>query len=465
VPSKSAADCPGDQANEDDGVGESVRVPAPSAHSGCLERTQAAQGNALLDEHGDEKEGNAHISGGCGNDPSAQPITRAEPRRENSNGDRSLDTAGNTCLIDAQDGDEDPGSELHRCGEASGGSLPHRPLRPAPSGYETLARRRLPRMSRRTRPIPASLLHSCCKDSRGNSCPRAWLRRVSSCDAADSFGRDCRGILAARGPLRLPVSGLDPVLRPLGLSSVVRVVHRIKNLPLRWLVRGGVIIPLTAALAYLFNARENAARRAALPSAIARTVVYLAVMELLLVYFPMDLLGLTTAAAVAMDVAAELRLEMTEGKLVAVRRIQKADHADDLIKSLREAGIPAVGQAAFHRTLLQFFGPFIPVDILVPAARAAQAFAVLDRLPKLENSAAIVLQEAPEAVGYARGQLQERPDSRAVLVARLAGVEPAARGFEGRCSIQLSYRRVDPLCLAACPRVKPPCPAPAELRP
>ena len=174
------------------------------------------------------------------------------------------------------------------------------------------------------------------------------------------------------------MSGLNPVLRPLGVSSVARVIYGIKNLPVRWLVRAAVIIPLTATLAYLFNAGENAARRAALPSAIARTVVYLAVMELLLVYFPVDFLGLATAAAVAMDVAGELRLEMTEGKLVAVRRIQKPDHADDLIESLREAGIPAVGQGAFHRTLLQFFGPFIPVDILVPAARATQASAVLD---------------------------------------------------------------------------------------
>jgi SecY translocase len=184
-------------------------------------------------------------------------------------------------------------------------------------------------------------------------------------------------ILAAGGRLRLPVSGLDPVLRPLRTPRLARVVYGIQSLPVRWLVRGGLIMALTAALAYLFNAEENAARRAALPSAIARTVVYLVVMELLLVYFPIDLLGLATAAAVAMDVAAELRLEITAGKLVAVRRIQKPDHADDLIGSLREAGIPAVAQGAFHRTLLQFFGPFIPVDILVPAEQAARAAAVV----------------------------------------------------------------------------------------
>src|SRR2546425_2234167 len=64
---------------------------------------------------------------------------------------------------------------------------------------------------------------------------------------------------------------------------------------------------------------------------------------------------------------------------------------------------------------------------LVPGYLHAQ----IDRLPKLESFAALVLQEAPKALEPPRGQLLERPDSRDVLLARLAGVEPAARGFEG----------------------------------
>ena len=75
---------------------------------------------------------------------------------------------------------------------------------------------------------------------------------------------------------------------------------------------------------------------------------------------------------------------------------------------------------------------------LVPGYLHAQ----IDRLPNLESFPALVLQEAPKPENAPRGQLQQGPDSHVVQLARLAGVEPAARGFEGRCSIQLSYRRV-----------------------
>ena len=75
---------------------------------------------------------------------------------------------------------------------------------------------------------------------------------------------------------------------------------------------------------------------------------------------------------------------------------------------------------------------------LVPGYLHAQ----IDRLPKLENFASLVLHEVPEAPNPVRRQLLNRPNSRAVEKARLEGVEPPARGFEGRCSIQLSYRRV-----------------------
>jgi len=72
---------------------------------------------------------------------------------------------------------------------------------------------------------------------------------------------------------------------------------------------------------------------------------------------------------------------------------------------------------------------------LVPGYLHAQ----IDRLPKF---AALVLHDPPNPVEPPRRPLLNRPDSREVPKARLEGVEPPARGFEGRCSIQLSYRRV-----------------------
>src|SRR5437870_9375038 len=73
----------------------------------------------------------------------------------------------------------------------------------------------------------------------------------------------------------------------------------------------------------------------------------------------------------------------------------------------------------------------------------------IDRLPKLEKFAALVLQEPKTPENAPRRLLPEPSSSRVVGLARLAGVEPAARGFEGRCSIQLSYRRVGRSCAGA----------------
>ena len=50
----------------------------------------------------------------------------------------------------------------------------------------------------------------------------------------------------------------------------------------------------------------------------------------------------------------------------------------------------------------------------------------IDRLPKLEKLAALMLQETPKALEARRGQLLERPDSRHVGLARLAGVKPTS---------------------------------------
>jgi integrase len=78
----------------------------------------------------------------------------------------------------------------------------------------------------------------------------------------------------------------------------------------------------------------------------------------------------------------------------------------------------------------------------------------IDRLPKLEKFAALVLQEPAEPENAPQTQLPESSESAAVGKVRLRGVEPLARGFEGRCSIQLSYRRAGRSCATNCTRVK-----------
>jgi hypothetical protein len=77
-----------------------------------------------------------------------------------------------------------------------------------------------------------------------------------------------------------------------------------------------------------------------------------------------------------------------------------------------------------------------------PTCKMLLLHAQIDWLPKLDQFAALALHEAPKTVQPPRGQLLDRPDSRVVQMARLAGVEPAARGFEGRTSDAHGVARV-----------------------
>jgi len=53
-----------------------------------------------------------------------------------------------------------------------------------------------------------------------------------------------------------------------------------------------------------------------------------------------------------------------------------AAHAVQIL--LREAGIFVLLRGLHHRTCLQFFGPYVPIDVMVPAAYAEQARSLLN---------------------------------------------------------------------------------------
>jgi hypothetical protein len=80
--------------------------------------------------------------------------------------------------------------------------------------------------------------------------------------------------------------------------------------------------------------------------------------------------------AAVLDLSRELRFRR-KGRLRAIRVVHELDTADQLAAVLREAGIDAELRGAHHRALYQFFGPFIPVSVLVAESDVPLAEPVL----------------------------------------------------------------------------------------
>jgi hypothetical protein len=192
--------------------------------------------------------------------------------------------------------------------------------------------------------------------------------------------------LTFRRGFRLPTCGLDPVFQAahfvtLGTMSGLLQKYVLSEFPAGWdqgSVLFGIEIFIVLALCFglssLYNRDAPPDDRPALWGAIVRTAIFLVGFAVAQKYAQgVHLLAFTTAAAVALDVGAELRGRAMHGPLAPVLRSSKPDQADEVVRKLSEAGIPTVLRGAYHRSLLHFFGPYLPIDVLVPEARAAEA--------------------------------------------------------------------------------------------
>jgi hypothetical protein len=129
------------------------------------------------------------------------------------------------------------------------------------------------------------------------------------------------------------------------------------------------------------------AARALLPRALALTVGVVVGAPLVLLLLALSRNALPIGASVdvllmiafvATDIIDELSARQRLGVMVRVRDVQRTAEVEPILFALKEKGIESFAQSFCFRITEQFFGPYVPVGILVPAAREAEARALLN---------------------------------------------------------------------------------------
>jgi hypothetical protein len=88
--------------------------------------------------------------------------------------------------------------------------------------------------------------------------------------------------------------------------------------------------------------------------------------------------GATLLTALLLDARDEWRAREGDETLVSVWSEHRGYAVDPLCAALARAGIPCHARAMRYHTLMRFFAPLVPVELLVPRARATEALAALD---------------------------------------------------------------------------------------
>jgi len=232
---------------------------------------------------------------------------------------------------------------------------------------------------------------------------RYTVVRSGEVNVAAGYRDAARGVRADVLSMRAPLGGVVPVtlvtvafdqLSALGGLDVLPSTAR--NPSGRILVFGAAACALALALARWFNdprrvassagsfgdARPAGEReadawavwRAGMRSTLAHTGGLAAATVLALrLSSPLDVVAVATLTALALDLAAELRLRRARGPLVALSTEARVAAADAACARLALAGVPAVVRNGNLRALLHWFAPHLALEVLVPAGDVSRA--------------------------------------------------------------------------------------------
>ncbi|UQA57499.1 SecDF P1 head subdomain-containing protein [Polyangium aurulentum] len=192
---------------------------------------------------------------------------------------------------------------------------------------------------------------------------------------------------------------------------------------------------------------EAEARAELRPAAMRALVFLLALLSIELLAYRFALLVVSSwtvalAVALGLDIITELRARLSMPDLIAVW----PEHRPYAIAAAREAleaeGIPVHARGERMRRLLQFFGPYVPIELMVPKAHAKRAVKVVRRvLLAREGDATVAAAKETSARPAAAGRAKPRPIGAAAVAATvllagliLALVMPAKPSGEARAA-------------------------------
>lgn len=94
----------------------------------------------------------------------------------------------------------------------------------------------------------------------------------------------------------------------------------------------------------------------------------------------LDYISVLVLTFVGMDLFAEARARRATPELFKVWELHRVYAVAPVLAALEQAGVTAQLRGLHHRTLLYFFGPYVPIEVLVPAGQEARAAETIEQL-------------------------------------------------------------------------------------